>query len=122
MSATTTTAPDRPTWLERVGETAPIVDAPAFFGPPVSFVLGPWLLLLLLLVGPAALLITIVLVFALAAAALVALVALLASPYLLVRYVRGHHPSWRRRFAFVRRPAFTAPAVGDPATHSARPA
>ena len=29
MSAINTTAPDRPNWLERVAETAPIVDAPA---------------------------------------------------------------------------------------------
>jgi hypothetical protein len=120
MSAITTTASDPPTWFERVGEIAPIVDAPAFFGPPVSFVLGPWLLLLLLLIGPAALLITLLLVFVVAAAALVALVALVASPYLLVRYLRGHHPTWRHRFAFVRRPAVTAPAVGDPAAHTAR--
>src|SRR5437763_11677403 len=76
---------DRPTWVERIAETAPIIDAPAYFGPPVSFVLGPWLLLLLLLIGPAALLITLVLAFVLAAGALAALVALLASPYLLVR-------------------------------------
>jgi hypothetical protein len=120
MSAINTTAPDRPNWLERVAETAPIVDAPAFFGPPISFVLGPWLLLLLLLIGPAALLITLVLVFVVAAAVLVAFVAVLASPYLLVRYLRGHHPSWRPSFAFVRRPAVAAPAVGDAAAHTAR--
>ena len=110
---------DRPTWVERIAETAPIIDAPAYFGPPVSFVLGPWLLLLLLLIGPAALLITLVLAFVLAAGALAALVALLASPYLLVRHLRARHPAWRHRFAFAGRHAGVAPAV-DSVPHPAR--
>ena len=45
-----------------------MIDAPAFFGPPISFLFGPWLLLVLLLIGPAALLITFVLAVAVAAA------------------------------------------------------
>ena len=49
-----------PTFGERLGETVPLISAPAFFGPPVIFLLGPWLLLTLLLIPPAALLITMV--------------------------------------------------------------
>lgn len=84
-------SPDRPTWGERLGETVPLVSAPAFFGPPVIFLLGPWLLLVLLLIPPAAFLITLMVVALLGAGLLAALGALIASPYLLVRYLRARH-------------------------------
>ena len=121
-----TRQPDRsaasrpPTWSEAIAGFAPLVFAPAFFGPPVIFVLGPWLLLVLLLIPPVALLMTLVLVFLVAAGVLVALLALLASPFLLVSHVRSRHPASRRRFAFVRRPGGAAPAVIDPAPHPSR--
>jgi hypothetical protein len=95
-----------PTFSERIAEFAPLVLARAFYGPPVIFVLGPWLLLVVLLIPPAALLITLVLVLLVAAAALVALAALLASPYLLVRHLRAEHPA---RSGWV-----PAPAAGHP--------
>ena len=82
---------DRPTLGERLGETVPLISAPAFFGPPVIFIFGPWLLLVLLLIPPAALLITLVVVSLLGAALLAALGALIASPYLLVRHLRARH-------------------------------
>jgi len=84
-------SPDPPTVAERLGETVPLIGAPAFFGPPVLFLLGPWLLLVLLLIPPAAVLITLVAVMLLGAGLLVALGALIASPYLLVRHVRVRH-------------------------------
>jgi hypothetical protein len=84
-------SPDPPTIAERFGETVPLISAPAFFGPPVIFLLGPWLLLVLLLVPPAALLITMVAIFLLGAGLLVALGALIASPFLLVRHLRARH-------------------------------
>jgi hypothetical protein len=84
-------SPERLSWAERLGATVPLISAPAFFGPPVIFILGPWLLLVLLLIGPAALLITFVLVAAVAVGLLVALGAVIASPYLLVRHVRARH-------------------------------
>jgi len=84
-------SPDRPTWGEWPGETVPLFSAPAFFGPPVMFVLGPWLLVVLLLVPPAAFLITLVVVVLLGAGLLAALGALIASPYLLVRHLRARH-------------------------------
>jgi hypothetical protein len=107
MSVVNTHAPltsDRPT----PGELLRRVLAGIFFipvaGPPVILLLGPWLLLVLLVIPPAAFLITIVLVLAVAAGLVVALGALIASPYLLVRHLR-EHPVPRPQFAFVRRVA-----------------
>ena len=79
----------------------PLATAPAFFGPPVLFLLSPWLLLVLLLIGPAALLITFVLAFVVMAVAVVALAALLASPYLVVHHLRSRHHASQRRLGFV---------------------
>ena len=84
-------SPDPPTIAERFGETVPLISAPAFFGPPVIFLFGPWLLLVLLLIPPAALLITLMVIVALGAGLVVALGALIASPYLLVRHLRAGH-------------------------------
>ena len=83
-------SPDLPTWGEVFAQTAPIIGAPAFFGPPVIFVLGPWLLLVLLLIGPFALILTLLLVMALAGALLAVFVAVIASPYLLIRHLHAH--------------------------------
>ena len=84
------TPPDRPTWGEVIAQTAPIIAAPAFFGPPVIFVLGPWLLLVLLLIGPFALIFTLLLFTAAAAGLLAVFVAVIASPYLLIRHLHAH--------------------------------
>jgi hypothetical protein len=83
---------------EIVDETLPLIGAVPVYGPPVIIVAGPWLLLSLMLVGPFALLATLV-VLLVAAAAIVGLVgAVLAAPYLLVRHLRGYragHASMR---------------------------
>ncbi|HEY2771736.1 MAG TPA: hypothetical protein VGI87_14270 [Solirubrobacteraceae bacterium] len=71
-------------------ERAPLISAPAFFGPPVMFVLGPWLLLVLMLIGPFALIVTIVLAVAVAGAVLALLAAVIASPFLVIRHLHGH--------------------------------
>jgi hypothetical protein len=103
--------PDRLTWAELLGATVPLISAPAYFGPPVIFLLGPWLILVLLLIPPAAVLITLVLVVLLAATLLVAFGALIASPYLLVRHLRARH-----------RIPVPAPALGqEPFKQSVRP-
>ncbi|HTP18378.1 MAG TPA: hypothetical protein VMJ65_02165 [Solirubrobacteraceae bacterium] len=83
--------PGRPTRTEVLGATVPLISAPAYFGPPVVFILGPWLLLVLLLIPPAALLITLVLVVLLGAALLAVVGTLIASPYLIVRHLRARH-------------------------------
>jgi hypothetical protein len=84
------TSPDRPTWGEVFDERAPIIGAPAFFGPPVVFVLGPWLLLVLLVIGPFALALTVLLALTVVVALLAAVVAVIASPYLLMRHLHAH--------------------------------
>lgn len=89
---------DRPSWGEVFAQTASLVGVPAFYGPPIIFLLGPWLLLVLLLIGPFALIVTILIAFAVAAGLLVGLVAVIASPYLLIRRLRAHgvpHPKPR---------------------------
>jgi hypothetical protein len=78
-----------PTVGESLDETLPLIGAVPVYGPPVVVVAGPWLLLSLVLAGPFALLVTIVVLLA-AAAALAGLIGwILAAPYLLVRHLRG---------------------------------
>ena len=84
-------SPDPPTLGELLQTTAPLINAPAFYGPPVIFLLGPWLLLVLLLIGPFAVIVTGVLLLAVAAGLLVLFAAVVASPYLLIRHLRAHH-------------------------------
>jgi hypothetical protein len=92
-------ASERPTASGVLQEAVP----EAFFvpqaGPPVILLLGPWLLLVLLIIPPAAFLITLALVVAVGAGIGVALAALVASPYFLVRYLHARYPAWRHRFA-----------------------
>ena len=82
-------APEPLTLGGLLDQTAPLLEAPAFFGPPIVFVLGPWLLLVLLLIGPFALICTALLVLAAAIGALALLMALLVSPYLLIRHLHA---------------------------------
>jgi hypothetical protein len=102
----TRTSHDPPTWGDLIQERTPLVSAPAFFGPPIIFLLGPWLLLVLLLIGPVALILTGLLVLAVAVGVLAALAAAIASPYLVIRHLnkrkachedrryRWHRPHW----------------------------
>jgi hypothetical protein len=81
---------------DMLDEILPLVGAVPVYGPPIVLLVGPWLLLCLMLAGPFALLVTIV-VFLAAAALVVALIgAILAAPYLLARHVRR---SWTARAA-----------------------
>ena len=81
---------ERPTRGETVAETIPLVDAVAGYGPPVIFLVGPWLLLALMLSAPFAVLLTLIAVMLLAAAVLGALTAAVLAPaYLLTRHLRG---------------------------------
>jgi hypothetical protein len=107
----TTRSDNHPTRSEVFNAAAPAIGAPPLYGPPVIFLLGPWLLLVLLLIPPAAFLLTIalvVMVVALPAALLVAF------PYLLVRHVRARQEAHRSRRASVPAPARgRAPAGSD---------
>ncbi len=72
-------------------ETADLICTMALYGPPVVFIAGPWLLLGLVLLGPFALVVTLV-VALLAAAALVAGIgAILVMPFLMLRDRRAAH-------------------------------
>jgi hypothetical protein len=88
MSANTT-PPDRPTWGDAVEYAATTIGAPAIYGPPVAFLFGPWLFLVLLLAPPFAFLVTVALVVVVAAVLLAVIATVLASPYLLVRHLRA---------------------------------
>jgi hypothetical protein len=83
-------ASDHPTFGAMLGELIPLVDAIAGYGPPVIFLAGPWLLLGLMLSGPFALLVILVVFMVVAATVVVALsAAIFVVPYLAVRGVRG---------------------------------
>lgn len=107
-------ASERPTFGEMVAEIVPLIGFIPVAGPPVIFVLGPWLFLVLMLAGPFACLFALVVVMIVAAMVLAALagavLALLAAPYLLVRYVREHRA--RHASLGARAPQFVA--VGSP--------
>ena len=88
-------------------EIVPLIDVVPLFGPPIVFLAVPWLLCALLLAGPVALLMTIVI--ALIAAGLL-IVAIAAAPYLLIRHLRS---AWAHRStsrALVQPPPANPPA------------
>lgn len=108
-------ASERPTVGEMLGDVLPWIFAVPVAGPPVILLVGPLLFLVLLLIPPTALLITLLVVVLVGAGLLVALGALIASPYLLVRHLRARRPAHRRRFASVHHRARPAPAVSESA-------
>ena len=87
-------ASERPTFGEMLAEVVPVIGVVPVAGPPAIFVLAPWLFLVLMLAGPFAFLVALVVVMLVAAAVLAALaaavVAIVAAPFLLVRRRRGH--------------------------------
>jgi hypothetical protein len=85
-----TSASEHRTCGEVLAETIPLVGAIAGYGPPVIFLAGPWLLLGLVLSGPFAFLLALVVAMVVAATVLGALTAaIFAAPYMLVRHVRS---------------------------------
>jgi hypothetical protein len=97
-------------------EISPLIGAVPVEGPPAILVAIPWLLVVLLLAGPFALLATIVVAMLVAALIVAALVAIVASPFLLVRHLR----SVRERHAAEREHAEPLPAK-EPAVAGHRP-
>ena len=84
MTPTQTT----PTVGAMLGEAVSLTCCMAVYGPPVIFLAAPWLFLGLILSGPFALLLTLVLTFLAAIALVAAIGAILATPYLVVRKLR----------------------------------
>jgi hypothetical protein len=110
-------SPSRPHWGEVFAQTGPLIVAPAFFGPPIIYVLGPWLLLVLLLIGPFALIFTLLLVAAAAACLLTVCVAVIASPYLLMRHLHAHRPlraKLRAPLQLFQKPRVSSGRLGSP--------
>jgi hypothetical protein len=95
-----TTASGPRTAGDLLSEVLPVIDTVFVAGPPVLVAWAGTVLLALMLAGPFALLVTLVVALA-AAAALVTLAgAILATPYLLIRHLRvrlatRHHVSER---------------------------
>jgi hypothetical protein len=83
-------ASESPTVGEMLAETVPLAGVIAGFGPPVVFLAGPWLLFVLALAGPFALVFTFVVLLVAAALLVVLAGTILATPYLLVRHLRRH--------------------------------
>jgi hypothetical protein len=85
---------DSPTFGEMLDEVLPLIGVVVVAGPPVLLLAGPLVLGALILAGPfalAATMVLVVIVALVAAAVLLALTgAVLATPYLLVRRLRGH--------------------------------
>ena len=89
MTSTEPIGSPPPTFGDILNETDPLIGYIPVAGPPVLLVAVPWLLFALMLAGPFALLLTFV-VLLVAATLLIGLAGvILASPYLLVRHLRG---------------------------------
>jgi hypothetical protein len=99
-----------PQTRDMFAEITALIDFVPYYGPPALFLLGPWLLLVLVLAGPFAVLLTLVAGMIVVAAALVAIFSILAAPYLLVRRILRS----RARHVSVASPAAHAVAIGSP--------
>ncbi len=85
----TPTASRPPTLGEQVAEIGPLVSTVFVAGPPVVVAWAGTVLFALMLAGPFALLVTFVVVLAAAATVVTLAAAVLATPYLLIRHLRG---------------------------------
>jgi hypothetical protein len=90
----TPTASGTPTLGDQLADVLPVVDTVYVAGPPVLVAWAGTVLLALMLAGPFALLVTLVLVLVAAAAVVTLAGALLATPYLLIRHF---HPRLAKR-------------------------
>ena len=77
-----------PTLSEQVAEIDPIIGTVYVAGPPVLLAWAGTVLFALMLAGPFALLVTLVVALAAAAAVVTLTSAILAAPYLLIRHLR----------------------------------
>src|SRR3954452_23623866 len=88
-------SPERPTFREMLDSVLPVIGVVVVAGPPVVFVAGPWLLLVLMLSGPFALLVAFVVVGLVAGALLATLGALVVAPFVLVRRLHRRYRAAR---------------------------
>jgi hypothetical protein len=80
--------PEPPTVRDMLAETVPLADAIAGYGPPVFSLAGPWLLFVLALAGPFALVLTFILLLVVATLVVLLAGTIVASPYLVIRHLR----------------------------------
>jgi hypothetical protein len=73
------------TFREMLDDVLPVIGVVFVAGPPVIFLAAPWLLLVLMLSGPFALLVAFVVVGLVAAALLATLAAIVVAPFVIVR-------------------------------------
>ena len=99
-----------PQTRDMLAEITALIEFVPYYGPPTVFLLGPWLLLVLMLAGPFTVLLTLVVGMIFVAVALAAIVSILAAPYLLVRRILRS----RARPVSVPSPAAHAVAIGSP--------
>jgi hypothetical protein len=74
---------------DMLGETTTLLCFLAFYGPPIVFLAAPWLLLALMLMGPFTLVLMLVVALLAAAALIAGLVALVAAPVAIIRSRRA---------------------------------
>jgi hypothetical protein len=102
-----------PTAGTMLDENLTLIGVIPVAGPPVVLVAGPWLLFALMLAGPFALLVSLVVVLV-AAAALIGLIgAILAAPYLLIRHLQSSRARHSTSRALMRPLPANPPAVAD---------
>jgi hypothetical protein len=90
-----------PTAADTLGEIASLIGVVAFYGPPGVFIVAPWLVLGLILIGPFALVLTVVVALLVAAALVAGIAAIVATPFLMIRSRRSARASIVRPAASV---------------------
>jgi len=86
MTTTEPLTPPEPTLRETLDDVLPVIGVIFVAGPPVVFLAAPWLLLVLMLSGPFALVVAFVAVVLAGIALVAAMAAIVAAPVLLVRH------------------------------------
>jgi hypothetical protein len=89
------TSGERPTFREMLDDVLPVIGVVFVAGPPVVFLAAPWLLLVLMLSGPFALVVAFVVVGLVAGALIATLGALVVAPFVLVRRLHRTYRSAR---------------------------
>jgi len=106
---------ERSEFRDMLLEAIPLAEVVPVDGPPFVFLLAPWLFLVLMLAGPFACLVVIVVAMIVAVAAVAAVVAaivgIVVAPYLLAGRV---HRSLKRRRSTGGAPAARVVAMGSP--------
>jgi hypothetical protein len=82
---------EHPTFRDMVDDVLPVLGVIVVAGPPVVFLAGPWLLLVLMLSAPFAVLVAFAVVVFLALAALAAIAGIVVAPCVLVRHVHRRY-------------------------------